>query len=120
MKETLIANWDNILQHMKQEYSLSDVVFRTWILPLKVYSLEDHLITISVDETKVGIAGKSYLEPKYAVPLSVSFEEIMGEHFDIQFELAKDLREKEAAQTPSSNQKRNLLLQEILKISQLP
>ena len=105
MKETLIANWDNILQHMKQEYSLSDVVFRTWILPLKVYSLEDHLITISVDETKVGIAGKSYLEPKYAVPLSVSFEEIMGEHFDIQFELAKDLREKEAAQTPSSEPK---------------
>ena len=105
MKETLIANWDNILQHMKQEYSLSDVVFRTWILPLKVYSLEDHLITISVDETKVGIAGKSYLEPKYAVPLSVSIEEIMGEHFDIQFELAKDLREKEAAQTPSSEPK---------------
>lgn len=105
MKETLIANWDNILQHMKQEYSLSDVVFRTWILPLKVYSLEDHLITISVDETKVGIAGKSYLEPKYAVPLSVSIEEIMGEHFDIQFELAKDLREKEAAQTPSTKPK---------------
>ena len=105
MKETLIANWDNILQHMKQEYSLSDVVFRTWILPLKVYSLEDHLITISVDETKVGIAGKSYLEPKYAVPLSDSIEEIMGEHFDIQFELAKDLREKEAAQTPSSEPK---------------
>ena len=95
MKETLIANWDTILQHLKTEHSISDVVFRTWLQPLEIYSVENNVITLSIDETKVGAASKPYLTTKFEVPLKVSIEEIMGEPFEIDFELSCDLKEQE-------------------------
>lgn len=98
MKETLIANWDTILQHLKLEHSISDVVFNTWLQPLKIHSVDindngEHLVTLSVNEAKVGTGSIPYLTTKFKVPLEVSIEEIMGEHFHIEFKLARDLKE---------------------------
>lgn len=96
MKETLIANWDTILQQVKTEHSISEVVFRTWLQPLKIYSVEAGVITVSVDEAKVGTASIPYITTKFSVPLQVTIEEVMGEHFELKFELARDLKEREA------------------------
>ena len=98
MIETLIANWDTILQHLKLEHSISDVVFNTWLQPLKIHSVDindngEHLVTLSVNEAKVGTGSIPYLTTKFKVPLEVSIEEIMGEHFHIEFKLARDLKE---------------------------
>ena len=98
MKETLIANWNTILQHLKLEHSISDVVFNTWLQPLKIHSVDindngEHLVTLSVNEAKVGTGSIPYLTTKFKVPLEVSIEEIMGEHFHIEFKLARDLKE---------------------------
>lgn len=96
MKETLIANWDTILQQVKTEHSISEVVFRTWLQPLKIYSVEAGVITVSVDEAKGGTASIPYITTKFSVPLQVTIEEVMGEHFELKFELARDLKEREA------------------------
>lgn len=93
MKDTIIKNWDNILQHLKVEHSISEIVFKTWIQSLQVYSLKDNVLTISIDDSRVG-DGKKYITSKFAVPLQVSIEEIIGENFTLEFELAKDLKER--------------------------
>lgn len=93
MKDTIIKNWDNILQHLKVEHSISEIVFKTWIQSLQVYSLEGNVLTISIDDSRVG-DGKKYITSKFAVPLQVSIEEIIGESFSLEFELAKDLKNR--------------------------
>lgn len=107
MKETLLANWDNILQHLKTEHSISDVVFKTWLLPLKIHAVmvdspSGNQITLSVDESKVGAGSIPYLTSKFKVPLEVCIEEIMEEHFSIEFKLAKDLKESVSPDTNST------------------
>ena len=104
MKETLIANWNTILQHLKLEHSISDVVFNTWLQPLKIHSVDindngEHLVTLSVNEAKVGTGSIPYLTTKFKVPLEVSIEEIMGEHFHIEFKLARDLKEQSVSES---------------------
>lgn len=106
MKDTIIKNWDNILQHLKVEHSISEIVFKTWIQSLQVYSLKDNVLTISIDDSRVG-DGKKYITSKFAVPLQVSIEEIIGESFTLEFELAKDLKNRAIPEDiiePSSDQ----------------
>lgn len=98
MKDTIIKNWDNILQHLKVEHSISEIVFKTWIQSLQVYSLEGNVLTISIDDSRVG-DGKKYITSKFAVPLQVSIEEIIGESFTLEFELAKDLKNRPNTET---------------------
>ena len=64
MKDTIIANWDTILQHLKVEHSISDVVFKTWIQPLEVYSVVGNVITLSIDDARVGDS-KKYITSFY-------------------------------------------------------
>lgn len=104
MKDTIIANWNTILQHLKMEHSFSDVVFKTWLQPLEVYSVEGNVITLSIDDSRVGDS-KKYITSKFAVPLQVSIEEIMGERFELEFELASILKKKEASEPIVSNSK---------------
>ena len=94
MKETLIANWDTILQHVRSEHALSEVVFKTWLQPLEVHSVVGNLITLSIDDSKVGDS-KKYITSKFAVPLQVAIVEIMGQNFELEFELARNLKKKE-------------------------
>ena len=43
--ELLTKKWDGILQTIRQENDLSNVAFKTWLLPLKVFRIEDHILT---------------------------------------------------------------------------
>lgn len=91
MKDTIIQNWETILQHLKLEHSLSDVVFKTWIQPLEVYSVVGNTITLSINDARVGDSRK-YITSKFAVPLKVSIEEVIGQSFELKFELASNLK----------------------------
>lgn len=101
MKDTIIKNWDTILQHLKIEHSISEVVFKTWIQPLEVYSLEGNVLTISIDDSRVGDS-KQYISNKYKVPLEVCIAEVIGESFILEFELAKNLEKKQADAEPAN------------------
>lgn len=92
MKETLIANWDTILEHMKNEHQFTEVVCRTWLPPLKVYEVEGNVITISIDDGMIGDS-KAYIKKKFELPLQVAIEEIIGEPFELRFELLSRLKE---------------------------
>ena len=39
MLEKLKEKWDEILLNLKEEHEITDVSFQTWLLPLKVHSI---------------------------------------------------------------------------------
>ena len=98
MKEIIIEKWDEILEYMKIEHGISVVSFRTWIQPLKVYSVTDDIITISIDDSEIGDS-KKFIIKKFGIPLRVSIEEIIGKEFELEFVLASELKEEKPAKT---------------------
>ena len=45
--ELLTEKWNNILQNIREDNGLSDVAFKTWLLPLKIFRIEDKLLKIT-------------------------------------------------------------------------
>ena len=84
MENELYQRWDEILNHMKEEFNISDVTFRTFIKILSVYSVEDKNLTILIDDVKIGNS-QSFIEQKYGVFLSVTIEELTGIQYDITY-----------------------------------
>ena len=87
--------WDEILEHLKIEHNVTDVSYRTWILPLKVYSVKDNFITISIDDKMIGPDSKNFINRKYGIPLKVSIAEVMNNTYDIEFVLESDIKKKD-------------------------
>ena len=46
--EELKLKWEEIKELCKKEYDILDVPFKTWILPLEIYSVENNLVKIMV------------------------------------------------------------------------
>ncbi len=83
--------WDEILEYLKIEHAITDVSFKTWLLPLKVYEVKDNLITISIDDKMIGPDSKNFISRKYGIPLKVSISEIMNVNYDIEFILESQI-----------------------------
>ncbi|MFR1113191.1 MAG: chromosomal replication initiator protein DnaA, partial [Blautia sp.] len=84
--------WDEILQTIKIDHDLSDISFDTWLKPLKVYSVEDNIVTILVPSEQVGL---NYVNKKYKLPLQVTISELTGiERCEVQFVLSDEVKKK--------------------------
>ena len=70
-------NWDKILLNLKEEYDVTDVPYKTWLLPLKVYSVEDQVVTILIPKKLSGM-GLNYISSKYGLPLQVTISVVTG------------------------------------------
>ncbi len=90
MLETIQSKWNEILNHLKSEFDVSDVSYKTWLLPLEVRAVEDDTIIIIVPDETIGL---QYIKKKYYMPLKVSIEEITGHAFEIEFILPDQLPE---------------------------
>ena len=82
MLETIRKKWPEILNNLKQEYDITDVSFKTWLLPLEVRSVEEDTIILVVPEETVGL---QYIKKKYSTPLKVCIAEIIGKTYDLEF-----------------------------------
>lgn len=89
MLDEIISKWDEILKLMKEDFDIADVSFKTWILPLKVYSVENDVISIIVPEEQTGL---KYIEKKYTTPFKVTISEVMNHEFDIKFISTNDIK----------------------------
>lgn len=98
MLEILQSKWNEILDYIKQEYDISDVSFDTWLLPLKVYSVQDGVITIVVEES----LGVGYINKRFYKYFKVTIAEFLGEEFEIQFVSPNDVSDNSA---PANNKK---------------
>ena len=80
--------WPEILEHLKTEYGLTDISYKTWILPLRVCRVEEDTVTVLVPSEQLGL---DYVSRKYMLPLKASIGEITGQYCDIRFILPEEL-----------------------------
>ncbi len=107
----IYEKWNEILEHVRKEHELTDLSFKTWLLPLKIYKIEEHVVTIIASNDKF----VTYITDKFKLPIFVAIAEITGEEYDIVFikeEEAKLMdREKQPEKTSSSRPSINSILE---------
>lgn len=92
--------WEEILYTVKVEHELSDISFKTWLKPLQIHSVSDHVVTILVPSEQMGV---EYINKKYMFPIKVAIAEITGTEYEIEFILPEQARQRETKATVSSN-----------------
>lgn len=83
--------WDDILNIVKTEHELSDVSFKTWLMPLKIHDINEDkkTVTLIVPSEQVGL---NYISKKYTLPLQVAIGEITGTiDWKVKFIMEKDV-----------------------------
>ncbi len=93
MLEKILAKWEEILLYIKDEYDITDVSYKTWLLPLKPYSVDKDILTIVVPDDLF----LNYVKKKYELLLKVTVEEVAGFPCEIRFILPDQVREKQEA-----------------------
>ena len=91
MLEEIKAKWDEILLNIKEEHDISEVSYRTWLLPLIPDSVDKDILTILVPDS----AFISYVKKKYEFLLKITIEEITGFQCELDFKLKSDVKEPE-------------------------
>lgn len=90
MLDTLKGKWDDILHYLKEEHDISDVSFNTWLVPLRLYSLEPgNTVRIIVPDANF----LGYIKKKYCFLLKISIEEITGLKCEIDFIVESQIKE---------------------------
>ncbi len=89
MLEEIKEKWPEILDFLKQEFELTDISFKTWILPLKVESFENNTLTLIFSgETKM--SGLVYVNKKYCQLLKIAIEESINKEINLEITLPND------------------------------
>lgn len=96
--DNLKEKWQEILDFFKQEYDIADVSFKTWILPLKVKSFENNMVTL-IFPGDSGNTGLQYINKKYLSLLKISISEILNQEIELQIALPDDDENKEDEQS---------------------
>lgn len=86
MKELIQEKWEEILTSVKVEYNITDVSFRTWLLPLQVFDVKENVIKIAVDDG-IGPHGVNFIKNRYGLFLKTAIAEQLNQEFDLQFVL---------------------------------
>lgn len=100
MLEQLIEKWDDILLYLKEEHDISNVSFTTWLLPLKISTLEGNTLEVIVPDANF----LSYLKRKYTLLLKVSIEEVTGIICDVDFILEEEKKSQYTKQLIQNKQ----------------
>lgn len=82
MLQRIKKNWETILNTLKEDQELTDVSFKTWLLPLELVSVENNVITILFPGDKPSVL---YIEKKYKFFIQVAIEEVTGDKCEIKF-----------------------------------
>ena len=107
MKSLIQSKWDDILKYLVSEYGITEVSYNTWLRPLKVYDVTDHVITILINDERIGPPSINIIRNKYELLLKVSIEEIMNDAYDVKFVLASQVGTLEKKDKPVISRKVN-------------
>ncbi len=85
MRDTLIKQWDNILNLLEIEYDVSHMMINTWIRALSIKEVTDTTITLAMDQ-KLGKRGIEFIEKKmYDIYLQSAIEATLNQPFELFF-----------------------------------
>ncbi len=89
-EQIIISKWDEIRQNLQQEFAISGISYRTWIEPLTVYSVKDHIVTIQIHSDQSQML--RYISERYTKFFEVIISETMGQDYSVTFILEKEER----------------------------
>jgi chromosomal replication initiator protein len=107
MKNIIETKWDEILTYLVTEYGITDVSYNTWLKPLKVYDVKDHVITVLINDERIGPPSLNVIRNKYELLLKVSIEEIINVAYEINFVLASQIDTRDKNRELSSARNNN-------------
>ena len=81
MLEKIKEKWDDILLHIKEEHELTDVSFKTWLLPTQPYSMKGNTLQILVPDVQF----INYIKKKYGLLIQITIEELTGIECGVEF-----------------------------------
>ena len=87
-EQIIISKWDEIRQNLQQEFAISGISYRTWIEPLTVYSVKDHIVTIQIHSDQSQML--RYISERYTKFFEVIISETMGQDYSVTFILEKE------------------------------
>lgn len=76
-------NWDEILLTVKKEHQISDISYKTWLVPLKPSSIKDNTITILVPE----MTFIQFVDVKYGSLLKVTISQFLEKNCEVVFKV---------------------------------
>ena len=105
MIDIITSKWEDIISFLRDEYDLSDVSYKTWILPIKPHHIEtnsegENILHIIVPEQQF----VNYVNRKYSFLLNVAIQEKTGCQCEIVFETEEDAQ-KSNSSTPTKKLK---------------
>ena len=105
MIDIITSKWEDIISFLRDEYDLSDVSYKTWILPIKPHHIEtnsegENILHIIVPEQQF----VNYVNRKYSFLLNVAIQEKTGCRCEIVFETEEDAQ-KSNSSTPTKKLK---------------
>lgn len=100
-------NWELIKETIRTEYDLSDISYKTWIMPLSFHSVNDDMVTIMIPSDQSH--SLKYISSKYKSFFQVTISEMMDHTYDISFILEKDAENEQASVYNINYEKANLI-----------
>ena len=104
MAEISTETWEEILQSVKQEFDITEVTYRTWLTPLRIYEVRNNTVVILVTTGQMGI---DYISKKYMSPLKIAIAEITGSEYEIEFILPERVSGDTSQKTEARSSMRN-------------
>ena len=103
MENEIKSRWIDIIQYLKTEYNVSEVSFKTWLLNINLYSVdEENDLAIILVNDNIGENGLNFIKEKYGLFLKTSIAELTGYVLNLEFKLKSSV-EKVKQVPPKSN-----------------
>lgn len=87
MINILKEKWEEIINTIKISYDMGDLPFKTWILPLEPYSIDDYTVTIFVPDPRV----VNHIKNNYTNHFVTTISNFFDHSYDVRFISTPDL-----------------------------
>ena len=84
-EEIIRQNWAGIKDHIRTEYKLSNISYKTWIEGLTIARIEGNTVTIEIPSEKPFML--TYIENNYKILFKITITEMLNENYEIEFVL---------------------------------
>jgi len=85
------SNWTKICETLKNEFTLTDTSFETWIKPLEYYKTQDNTVYIIIQSDQT--LQFNYITNKFTNCFKVIISEVIGSNYDVKFGLKNDVED---------------------------
>ena len=103
---SLKENWQKILETVKNEYSIKDMLFKTWLAPLTIVEVNDRDLILGYPSSESMEMDEGFLTSHimkhYGIMLRVAIEEVTGVSYNLKVRLiGKDEKKPEKVSVAS-------------------